>query len=94
MLHKLGENDFLIVINAGTREKDVAWVRSVIGAMPGVHVMDVSDYYTQLAIQGPRAKETLQQLTRTDLSDQELLVYVGRGGGLPQCADCAHRLHG
>src|SRR5271156_5160656 len=51
VLHKLGDNDYLIVINAGTREKDVAWVRSVIGNMPGVHVNDFSDYYTQLAIQ-------------------------------------------
>lgn len=68
VLHKLGENDFLIVINAGTREKDVRWVRSVVGGMSGVHVMDVSDYYTQLAIQGPSAKDTLQKLTSVDLS--------------------------
>ncbi|MDE1154818.1 MAG: glycine cleavage system aminomethyltransferase GcvT [Acidobacteriaceae bacterium] len=69
VLHKLGENDYLIVINAGTREKDVKWVRSVIGNMSGVHVMDVSDYYTQIAIQGPRAKDTLQKLTGVDLSE-------------------------
>ena len=62
------ENDYLIVINAGTREKDVQWVRKQIGHMPGVHVNDFSDYYTQLAIQGPRAEETLQKLTDTDLS--------------------------
>ena len=68
VLHKLGENDFLIVINAGTREKDVKWVRSVIGGMGGVHIMDVSDYYTQIAIQGPKAKDVLQKLTGTDLS--------------------------
>jgi aminomethyltransferase len=68
VLHKLGENDFLIVINAGTREKDVSWVRKVIGGMSGVHIMDVSDYYTQLAIQGPKAKDTLQKLTGVDLA--------------------------
>jgi len=68
VLHKLGENDYLIVINAGTREKDISWVRSVIGGMSGVHIMDVSDYYTQLAIQGPKAKETLQKLTGVDLT--------------------------
>lgn len=68
VLHKLGENDYLIVINAGTREKDVQWVRQVIGGMGGVHIMDVSDYYTQLAIQGPRAKDTLQKLTGVDLA--------------------------
>ena len=68
VLHKLSENDFLIVINAGTREKDVQWVRRQIGHMPGVHINDFSDYYTQLAIQGPKAEATLQKLTSTDLS--------------------------
>jgi aminomethyltransferase len=67
VLHKLGDNDYLIVINAGTREKDVAWVRKVIGGMTGVHVNDFSDYYTQLAIQGPKAEATLQKLTGVDL---------------------------
>ena len=68
IVHKLSDNDYLIVINAGTREKDVQWVRSQIGHMPGVHVNDFSDYYTQIAIQGPRAAETLQKLTPVDLS--------------------------
>ncbi len=68
VLHKLGDNDYLIVINAGTREKDVAWVRKQIGHMPGVHINDFSDFYTQLAIQGPKAEATLQKLTSTDLS--------------------------
>ena len=39
-----------------------------IGGMSGVHIMDVSDYYTQLAIQGPKAKATLQKLTKVDLT--------------------------
>src|SRR6202012_1448981 len=60
--------DDVIVINAGTREKDIQWVRKTIGHMPGIHINDFSDYYTQLAIQGPRAAETLQKLTSTDLS--------------------------
>jgi aminomethyltransferase len=68
VLHKLSDNDYLIVINAGTREKDVQWVRKQIGHMPGVHINDFSDYYTQLAIQGPKAEATLQKLTSTDLS--------------------------
>ena len=68
VLHKLSENDYLIVINAGTREKDVQWVRRQIGHLPGVHINDFSDYYTQLAIQGPQAEATLQKLTSTQLS--------------------------
>jgi aminomethyltransferase len=66
--HKLGENDYLLVINAGTREKDIQWVRQTVGSMPSVHINDFSDYYTQLAIQGPRAKDVLAKLTDTDLS--------------------------
>jgi aminomethyltransferase len=68
VVHKLSDNDYLIVINAGTREKDVEWVRKTIGHMPGVHVNDFSDHYTQLAIQGPRAMQTLQKLTPVDLT--------------------------
>src|SRR5258708_36929022 len=68
VVHKLSDNDYLLVINAGTREKDVAWVRKTVGHMPSVHISDYSDLYTQLAIQGPKAQATLQKLTDTDLS--------------------------
>lgn len=68
IVHKLSDNDYLIVINAGTRQKDIDWVRKTVGHFPSVHINDFSDYYTQLAIQGPRAAETLQKLTSTDLS--------------------------
>jgi len=68
VVHKLGENDYLLVINAGTREKDNRWVRETVGSMPSVHINDFSDYYTQLAIQGPRAAQVLQKLTDTDLT--------------------------
>ena len=68
LVHKLGENDYLLVVNAGTKDKDFAWIRSQVGAMHGIHISDYSSYYSQLAIQGPRALETLQKLTKTDLS--------------------------
>ncbi|MFT4113223.1 glycine cleavage system aminomethyltransferase GcvT [Silvibacterium sp.] len=68
IVHKLGENDYLIVINAGTREKDYQWIRTQSQKFHHCHVSDYSDYYTQLAIQGPRAAETLAKLTNVDLS--------------------------
>jgi glycine cleavage system T protein (aminomethyltransferase) len=67
IVHKLSENDYLLVINAGTREKDVSWVRQNVGAMPSVHVSDYSDMYTQLAIQGPKAVEVMRKLTDANL---------------------------
>lgn len=67
IVHKLSDNDYLIVINAGTREKDFRWVKTNVQRF-NCHANDYSDYYTQLAIQGPRAAETLTRLTKVDLS--------------------------
>ena len=67
IVHKLSPNDYLIVINAGTREKDFNWVRSNVQRFD-CHANDYSDFYTQLAIQGPKAVETLAKLTKVDLS--------------------------
>jgi glycine cleavage system T protein (aminomethyltransferase) len=67
IVHRLGEDDFLLVINAGTREKDISWVRENTKGFDGV-VEELSDAYTQLAIQGPRALDVLQKLTDADLS--------------------------
>ena len=68
LVHKLGDNDYLLVVNAGTKDKDYAWIRKQVGSMAGIHISDYSSYYSQLAIQGPRALETLQKLTKVDLS--------------------------
>ncbi len=68
LVHRLGANDYLLVVNAGTTEKDYAWIRKQVGARPGIHISDSSPYYSQLALQGPRALETLQKLTKVDLA--------------------------
>ena len=67
IVHRLGEDDFLLVINAGTREKDIDWVRQNTQGFDCV-VEELSDAYTQLAIQGPRAAEVLQKLTDVNLA--------------------------
>ncbi|HEY0264479.1 MAG TPA: glycine cleavage system aminomethyltransferase GcvT [Granulicella sp.] len=84
IVHKLSDNDYLIVINAGTREKDIQWVRKTVGSMPSVHINDFSDHYTQLAIQGPRAAEVLAKLTDVDLSTIKGYWFTwGKVCGLP-----------
>jgi aminomethyltransferase len=67
VVHRLGEDDFLLVINAGTREKDINWVRDNTRDFACV-VDDLSDSYTQLAIQGPKAVDVLQKLTDANLA--------------------------
>src|SRR6266446_49027 len=66
IVHRLGEDDFLLVINAGTREKDINWVQENTKGFDCV-VEDLSDAYTQLAIQGPRAVDVLRKLTDANL---------------------------
>jgi aminomethyltransferase len=66
IVHRMGEDDFLFVINAGTREKDISWVRENTKGMDCL-VEDYSDAYTQLAIQGPRAVDVLKKLTDANL---------------------------
>jgi aminomethyltransferase len=68
LVHRLSENDYLLVVNAGTTEKDYAWIRKQVGGWPGIHLSDYSGYYSQIAVQGPRALETLQKLTKVDLA--------------------------
>ena len=67
IVHRMGDDDFLFVINAGTREKDIDWVRQNVKGFDCT-VEELSDAYTQLAIQGPKAVEVLQKLTDVDLS--------------------------
>jgi aminomethyltransferase len=66
IVHKLGDNDYMLVINAGTREKDWGWVRTNVQKF-NCHPKEVSDYYTQLAIQGPKAVDVMRKLTDVDL---------------------------
>jgi aminomethyltransferase len=68
LVHRLSANDYLLVVNAGTKDKDFAWIRKQVGSRPGIHLSDYSSYYSQLALQGPRALETLAKLTKVDLA--------------------------
>jgi aminomethyltransferase len=68
LVHRLSENDYLLVVNAGTKDKDFGWIRQQAGRFPSIHISDYSSYYSQLALQGPRALETLQKLTKVNLA--------------------------
>jgi len=83
IVHRLGEDDYLLVINAGTREKDFNWVRDNTRDFDCL-VENLSDDFTQIAIQGPKAVDLLERLTDADLSKVKF-YWVTRGKlcGLP-----------
>lgn len=77
IVHRLGEEDYLLVINAGTREKDFSWVRDNTCQF-NCKVENLSDDFTQIAIQGPKGVNLLQKLTAADLSAVKF-YWVTRG---------------
>ncbi len=77
IVHRLGEDEYLLVINAGTREKDFNWVRDNTRQFDCA-VENLSDDFTQIAIQGPKGVNVLQKLTDADLSAVKF-YWVTRG---------------
>jgi aminomethyltransferase len=77
IVHRLGEDEYLLVINAGTREKDFDWVRDNTRQFDCA-VENLSDDFTQIAIQGPKGVDVLQKLTDANLSAVKF-YWVTRG---------------
>src|SRR6202140_2947734 len=77
IVHRLGEDEYLLVINAGTREKDFNWVRENTRQFD-CKVEHLSDDFTQIAIQGPKAVNVLQRLTDADWAGGKF-YWVARG---------------
>src|SRR5579863_1973759 len=77
IVHRLGEHEYLLVINAGTREKDFNWVRDNTRQFDCV-VENLSDDFTQIAIQGPKGVDVLQKLTDSNLAAVKF-YWVTRG---------------
>jgi aminomethyltransferase len=77
IVHRLDEDEYFLVINAGTREKDFNWVRDNTRQFDCA-VENLSDDFTQIAIQGPKGVDTLQKLTDADLSKVKF-YWVTRG---------------
>jgi aminomethyltransferase len=66
LVHKVSDTHFFLCVNASNQEKDFEHIRAYNRF--DAEVEFASDRYAQLAIQGPKARATLQKLTQTDLS--------------------------
>ena len=68
LVYRLAEDHLLLVVNAGTTDKDWDWIKSH-HAGENVELRNVSADYCQIALQGPEAISILQKLTATALSE-------------------------
>ena len=60
IVYRMAQDDYLIVVNAGNRDKDAAWVEAHLSGHPGYH--DAGNEFGQIAVQGPVSKEILVKL--------------------------------
>ncbi len=70
IIYRVAQDEYFLVVNASNIEKDWNWISSHNDL--GVEMTNVSDAYSLLAIQGPKAAEAMQSLTDISLSD---MVY-------------------
>jgi aminomethyltransferase len=72
IIYRVNENEYFIVVNASNIEKDWNWIAGMNDL--GVEMENLSDDYSLLAIQGPKAAEAMQSLTDVNLS--EMVYYT------------------
>jgi aminomethyltransferase len=77
LVYRFAAEHLLLVVNAGTTEKDWNWIKSHHGN-ENVTLENVSTEFCQIAIQGPRALSILQTLTAVPLN--EIKYYHFREG--------------
>ncbi|MGE5944400.1 MAG: glycine cleavage system aminomethyltransferase GcvT [Flavobacteriales bacterium] len=74
IVYRVKEDTYLLVVNASNIEKDWNWIQSKNDV--GATMRDLSDDYSLLAIQGPKAVEAMQPLSSYDLSSIDFYNFV------------------
>lgn len=75
LVYRFASDHLLLVVNAGTTDKDWEWIRSHHDS-ENVELRNVSADYCQIALQGPQALSILQTLTDTSLADIKYYHFV------------------
>lgn len=70
LVYRINEKEYMLVVNASNIEKDWNWIskHNTFGA----EMINISDDLSLFAVQGPKAAEAMQSLTKVNLKD---MVY-------------------
>ena len=95
LVYKMGDNDFFLVINASNIDKDWAWMQQHAAGFD-IDLQNRSDFYGQIAIQGPEAEHivetvlgipckdmifyTCKEITITQHPSPNTLIIISRTG--------------
>ena len=81
LVYCLGESEYMLVVNASNMEKDWNWIQQF--NTENVDIVDRSDAYALLAVQGPKATAAIASLTDLNVGDMPYYtVQVGRFAGV------------
>lgn len=75
LVYKMGEQDFFLVINAANIDKDWAWMQQQTAGFD-IELKNLSDYYGQIAVQGPDAETVVEEVL--GLTCKELVFYTSK----------------
>ncbi len=75
LVYKMDEQDFFLVINAANIDKDWAWIQKQAEGF-NIELKNCSDYYAQLAVQGPEAETVVEEVL--GLSCKDLVFYTAK----------------
>jgi len=78
LVYRIAGELYLLVVNAANIEKDWSWIRQQgekMGLKTGVNMINASDEYAQLAVQGPLALKAMQKLTSEPVEDMEYYTH-------------------
>lgn len=74
LVYRRSENEYFLVINASNIDKDVAWMKQQ-GTDFDVKIENLSDRYGELALQGPKAEDTLKNVLGIDCGDLTFYTF-------------------
>ncbi|MBL7115282.1 MAG: glycine cleavage system aminomethyltransferase GcvT [Kiritimatiellae bacterium] len=81
IVYRMDQNEFFLVVNAGTRNSDFDWIQSQLSS--DTHAVNESADTAKIDLQGPHAPQILQNLTSTNLASLRYfrwtqIAYAGR----------------
>jgi aminomethyltransferase len=82
LVYKVGEEEYFLVVNASNIEKDWEWISR--HNTEGAEMQNISDNISLFAVQGPKAADALQSLTKVDLKNMGYYTFdKGEFAGAP-----------
>lgn len=80
LVYRVNEKEFMLVVNASNKDKDFAWMKE--NNQFGVEIIDESDEYSLLAVQGPNSKNVIEKICDKKLDLEYYYFFFAKVAGI------------